>query len=60
MQDEDTAYGDSRNDLEMIQAVETGVCMANGSPALLEIADMVFPAVTENGIYTAFEKLNLL
>ena len=36
----------------MIQAVETGVCMANGSPALLEIADMVFPAVTENGIYS--------
>ena len=54
------AFGDSMNDLEMIQAVETGICMANGSPALLEIADMVCPAVTEDGIYTAFEKLNLL
>ena len=26
------AVGDSMNDLEMLQAVETAVCMANGSP----------------------------
>ncbi|MCI9658163.1 MAG: HAD family hydrolase [Lachnospiraceae bacterium] len=58
---EDTiAFGDSMNDLEMLQAVGTGVCMANGSPSLLEIAHMVCPSVTEDGLYRAFEKLKLL
>lgn len=54
------AFGDSMNDLEMLQAVETGICMANGSPSLLDIADMVCPSVTEDGLYHAFEKLELL
>ncbi len=58
---EDTiAFGDSMNDLEMLQAVRTGVCMANGSPSLLKIADMVCPSVAEDGLYSAFEKLELL
>lgn len=58
---EDTiAFGDSMNDLEMLLAVEMGVCMANGSPSLLKIADMVCPSVTEDGLYKAFEKLKLL
>ena len=58
---EDTiAFGDSMNDLEMLQAVGVGICMANGSPSLLKIADMVCPAVTEDGLYFAFEKLKLL
>lgn len=54
------AVGDSMNDLEMLQAAETGVCMANGSPALRKIADMVCPSVTEDGIYSAFERLRLI
>ncbi len=58
---EDTiAFGDSMNDLEMLQAAGTGVCMANGSSSLLEIADMVCPTVAEDGLYSAFEKLNLI
>lgn len=58
---EDTiAFGDSMNDLEMLQAAGTGVCMASGSPSLLQIADMVCPSVTEDGLYNAFEKLKLL
>jgi len=58
---EDTiAVGDSMNYLEMLQSAGTGVCMADGSPALLQIADMVCPSVTEDGLYSAFEKLNLL
>lgn len=58
---EDTiAFGDSMNDMEMLRAVETGVCMANGSPSLLKIADMVCPTVTEDGLYSAFETLKLL
>lgn len=54
------AVGDSMNDLEMLQAVETGVCMANGSPSLQKIAEMVCPSVTEDGLYKAFEKLQLI
>ncbi len=58
---EDTiAFGDSMNDLEMLQAAEIGVCMANGSPSLLKIANMVCPSVLEDGLYSAFEKLKLL
>lgn len=54
------ALGDSMNDLEMLQAVETGVCMANGSPSLKKIARMVCPSVTEDGLYSAFQKLQLI
>ncbi len=58
---EDTiAFGDSMNDLEMLKAAGIGVCMAGGSPSLLEIADMVCPPVEEDGLYRAFEKLNLI
>ena len=58
---EDTiGFGDSMNDLEMIQTVGTSVCMDNGSPALKEISDMVCPAVEEDGLYIAFEKLGLI
>ena len=53
-------FGDSMNDLEMIQTVGYSVCMANGSPALQEMSDMVCPAVEEDGLYTAFEQLGLL
>ena len=57
---EDTiAFGDSMNDLEMLRAAGTGVCMANGSPSLLKTASMVCPPVTEDGLYKAFEKLKL-
>ena len=48
------------NDLEMLQAVETGVCMANGSPSLRKVAHMICPSVTEDGLYSAFEKLQLI
>lgn len=58
---EDTiAFGDSMNDFKMLQAAGFGVCMANGSPALMEIADMVCPPVAEDGLYSAFETLKLL
>ena len=36
------------------------VCMDNGSPALKAKSDMVCPAVEEDGLYQAFEKLGLI
>ena len=58
---EDTiGFGDSMNDLEMIETVGYSVCMDNGSPALKAKSDLVCPAVEEDGLYQAFEQLGLL
>ena len=58
---EDTiGFGDSMNDLEMIETVGTSVCMDNGSPALKEKSDIICPAVEEDGLYRAFEQLGLI
>lgn len=53
-------FGDSMNDLEMIETVGYGVVMANGSSMLKEKADYVCPSVTEDGLAQAFKKLGLL
>ena len=52
-------FGDSMNDLEMIETVGTSVCMANGSAALKERSRLVCPAVTEDGLAKAFAQLGL-
>ena len=58
---EDTiGFGDSMNDLEMIETVGYSVCMDNGSPALKAKSDLVCPAVEEDGLYRAFEQLGLI
>lgn len=57
---EDTyGFGDSMNDLEMIETVGTSVCMANGSETLKAKADIVCPAVDEDGLAKAFVELGL-
>ena len=53
-------FGDSMNDLEMIQTVGTSVCMENGSPALKQISTLVCPAVEADGLAWAFERLGLV
>lgn len=45
------AFGDSYNDIEMLQAVGTGVAMGNAAARLKEIADDVCGHVSEDGIY---------
>ncbi|MBR3473678.1 MAG: HAD family hydrolase [Oscillospiraceae bacterium] len=58
---EDTiGFGDSMNDLEMIQTVGTSVCMANGSPNLKKQSDLVCPSVEEDGLAWAFRRLGLV
>ena len=54
------AYGDSMNDLEMIQTAGLSICMANGSEELKKIADEVCPAVGEDGLYQSFSKHGLI
>ncbi|MBQ7578491.1 MAG: HAD family phosphatase [Synergistaceae bacterium] len=53
-------FGDSMNDLEMIQTVGTSVCMANGAEALKKLADIVCPSVSDDGLAKAFADLNLI
>ena len=53
-------FGDSMNDLEMMETVGISVCMQNGSNALKDIADYVCPPYYENGIYEAFQRYQLL
>lgn len=54
------AFGDSMNDLEMMEMAGTSICMENGSEALKAMADDICPSVTEDGLYHAFEKYGLL
>ena len=45
------AFGDSYNDIEMLQAVGTGIAMGNAAERLKELADDVCGSVSEDGIY---------
>ena len=54
------AFGDSMNDLEMMEKAAVSVCMENGSEELKKLADYICPAVLEDGLYKAFEKYELL
>lgn len=54
------AFGDSMNDVEMIETAGLGICMENGSAALKKLADEICPAVTEDGLMKAFEKHGLI
>ena len=53
-------FGDSMNDLEMIQTVGFSVCMANGSERLQKLSDMVCASVSEDGLAKAFADLQLI
>lgn len=53
-------FGDSMNDLEMIEVVGTSLCMDNGSPKLKEFSDIICPAVTEDGLAWGFDKIGLI
>ena len=52
-------FGDSMNDLEMIETVGISVCMENGSAALKRRSSLVCPAVAEDGLAKAFARLGL-
>ena len=45
------AFGDSQNDLEMLQTVGVGVAMGNAAAQVKAVADDVCGAVSEDGIY---------
>ncbi len=58
--EDSVAYGDSMNDLEMMEAAGYSVCMSNGSEALKNKADEICESVTDNGIYKSFYRNGLI
>ena len=53
--DEAIAFGDGRNDLEMIKEVGGGVAMSNADPAVLKVADHTTTSNNEQGVLTYIE-----
>lgn len=58
--EDSVAYGDSMNDLEMMEAAGISICMENGSSKLKELADDICPSVDHDGIYHSFLKYGLI
>ena len=53
-------FGDSMNDLEMIETCHLGVVMANGDERLKQKADIICESVREDGIYHELKRQGLL
>lgn len=54
------AFGDSLNDVEMLENATIGVAMGNGFDEVKDVADFVTTEVWNDGIYVALQKLNLI
>ena len=54
------AFGDSNNDIEMLDYVEHGVAMGNAYPEILERAKYKTKSIYEDGIYYGLKELGLL
>lgn len=54
------AFGDSFNDIEMMQAVGFGVAMDNGEAAVKALADYVCPSVDEDGVLRGLQDLGVI
>lgn len=54
------AFGDGKNDFEMIEYVGTGVAMDNAVPDLKDIADHITSSCSENGILEGLLHIGLL
>ncbi len=52
------AFGDSLNDVEMMQHAQTSIAMGNANPALKMNADIITRSVQFDGIYTACMMFN--
>lgn len=58
--EEAIAFGDSENDLEMLEAAGIGVAMGNGTDACKRIADYVTDDCDDDGILHALEHFGIL
>lgn len=56
--DEAIAFGDGINDIEMLQAVGTGVAMGNAKAAVKKMADEICESVEDDGVFTYCQARN--
>ncbi len=54
------AFGDSHNDIEMLEGVGVGIAMGNANVEVKEKAKMITDDFNQEGIRKALEKLNIL
>ncbi|WP_141431339.1 Cof-type HAD-IIB family hydrolase [Bacillus sp. 03113] len=54
------AFGDALNDIEMLQAVGTGVAMGNATEEVKKFADIVTNDVDQDGIWNGLKKCGLI
>ena len=54
------AFGDSTNDIEILETAALSVCMGNGSDDAKAAADLVCPDVHSDGLYHGFKMAGLI
>ncbi len=54
------AIGDGDNDVSMFSAVKTSIAMGNGSKKAKESATFITDDISDDGLYNAFVRLNLI
>ena len=54
------AFGDSMNDLQMLEAAGVAVVMGNSSQELKDRGDVVCESVEEDGVYYEFKRMGLI
>ena len=54
------AFGDAKIDIPMLEYCAYGVAMGNGGAEIKAMADMITDDVEQDGLYHAFEKLELI
>lgn len=52
------AFGDSGNDIEMLEAADKAIVMSNGDKALFPLADEIAPPVDKDGLAIILKKLH--
>lgn len=58
--DETMAFGDGKNDIELLQSVGTGIAMGNASEEVKRHAAAICPSVEDDGIYHYCKKKKLI
>ena len=54
------AFGDSTNDIEMLEIAGTAIAMGNGADLAKAVADYVTDTVDEDGLYNAMKHYKLI
>lgn len=54
------AFGDAKNDMDMIAYAGIGIAMGNGEECLKEIADYITTDVDDDGVWNALQKFGML